>query len=166
MAVRLLKKQHNELKKIKNSNVNAYPVSSKILKDDMSTVEVYDYFHWKATIIGPSETPYHDGVFCLDLTFTNDYPFQPPSVRFESRIYHPNINKSGAICISVLKNDWSPAINIESLLLCISSLLSDPNPDDPLDNDVALVYINNREKFNAIARQYTDKYTVKNKDQI
>ena len=61
----------------------------------------------------------------------------PPKVRFLTRIYHPNIDKLGRICLDILKDKWSPALQIRTVLLSIQALLSAPNPDDPLDNDVA-----------------------------
>ena len=61
-----------------------------------------DIFHWTATIMGPVGTPYHGGVFYLNITFPNNYPFKPP-VSFVTKIYHPNINSSGGICLDILK---------------------------------------------------------------
>lgn len=61
----------------------------------------------------------------------------PPKVRFLTRIYHPNIDKLGRICLDILKDKWSPALQIRTVLLSIQALLSAPNPDDPLANDVA-----------------------------
>ena len=61
----------------------------------------------------------------------------PPKVRFLTKIYHPNIDKLGRICLDILKDKWSPALQIRTVLLSIQALLSAPNPDDPLDNGVA-----------------------------
>jgi ubiquitin-conjugating enzyme E2 N len=60
-----------------------------------------------------------------------------PKVRFITKIYHPNIDKLGRICLDILKDKWSPALQIRTVLLSIQALLSAPNPDDPLANDVA-----------------------------
>ena len=60
-----------------------------------------------------------------------------PKVRFVTKIYHPNVDKVGRICLDILKEKWSPALQIRTVLLSIQALLSSPNPDDPLDNDVA-----------------------------
>ena len=67
----------------------------------------------------------------------------PPQVRFLTKIYHPNIDRLGRICLDILKDKWSPALQIRTVLLSIQALLSAPNPDDPLANDVAEVWKTN-----------------------
>jgi len=117
-----------------------------------------DIFHWKATIMGPEDTPYHNGVFYLEIWFPSDFPFKPPKVNFITKIYHPNIDSSGNICLDILKDAWSPALSISKVLLSICSLLAEPNPDDPLVNDIASIYRNNIELYNKNAREYTITY--------
>ena len=75
---------------------------------------------------------YEGGVFFLDVLFPDDYPFQRPKITFTTKIYHPNVNSNGAISLDILYDHWSPALTISRALLAIRSLLSDPNPDDPL----------------------------------
>ena len=118
-----------------------------------------DIFHWNATIIGPESTPYHGGIFKLRINFPQDYPFKPPIVIFITKIYHCNINMSGSICLDILKENWSPALTISKILLSICSLMDDQNPDDPLNNEAAQIYLNNKEEFNKIAKDYTLKYS-------
>ena len=81
----------------------------------------------------------HDvgGVFQLELFLPDDYPMCPPKIRFLTRIYHPNIDRLGRICLDVLKNNWSPALQIRTILLSIQALLGAPNPEDPLNEAVA-----------------------------
>ena len=67
-----------------------------------------DIFHWEAILLGPTGTPYEGGSFHLDILFSQDYPFKPPKCKFTTRIYHPNINSSGGICLDILKDQWSP----------------------------------------------------------
>ena len=69
------------------------------------------------------------GIFKLELFLTEDYPMAPPKVRFLTKIYHPNIDKLGRICLDILKDKWSPALQIRTVLLSIQALLSAPNPD-------------------------------------
>ena len=117
-----------------------------------------DITHWVATIMGPTETPYQGGVFFLDIVFPDNYPFKPPKIKFVTKIYHPNISKNGLICVDILKHNWSPALTISKVLLSICSLLTDPNPDDPLEPDIAYEYTNNHAKFVENATSYTNMY--------
>jgi len=117
-----------------------------------------DLYVWDATIIGPSGTPYEGGIFSLTLSMTADYPFKPPLVRFNTKIYHPNINSNGSICLDILKGEWSPALTISKVLLSICSLLSEPNPNDPLVPEIATLYKTNHEQYIKNARDYTIKY--------
>ncbi|XP_010623253.1 ubiquitin-conjugating enzyme E2 D4 isoform X5 [Fukomys damarensis] len=104
-----------------------------------------DLFHWQATIMGPNDSPYQGGVFFLTIHFPTDYPFKPPKVAFTTKIYHPNINSSGSICLDILRSQWSPALTVSKVLLSICSLLCDPNPDDPLVPEIAHTYKADRE---------------------
>ncbi|XP_042868412.1 ubiquitin-conjugating enzyme E2-17 kDa-like isoform X1 [Penaeus japonicus] len=117
-----------------------------------------DLFHWQATIMGPTDSPFQGGVFFLNIHFPTDYPFKPPKVAFTTRIYHPNINSNGSICLDILRTQWSPALTISKVLLSICSLLTDPNPDDPLVPEIARQYKTDREKYNKLAQEWTHKY--------
>jgi ubiquitin-conjugating enzyme E2 D/E len=117
-----------------------------------------DMFHWQATIMGPGDSPYQGGVFFLNIHFPTDYPFKPPKCTFTTRIYHPNINSNGSICLDILKDQWSPALTIGKVLLSISSLLTDPNPDDPLVPEIANIYKTDRMRYEATAKEWTKKY--------
>lgn len=118
-----------------------------------------DIFKWKATIIGPKDSPYENGKFNLEIVFPNDYPFTAPKMRFTTRIYHPNINSSnGEICCDILKQKWSPALTISKTLLSICSLLYDPNPSDPLEPKIADLFEKNHSKFLENAKDWTQKY--------
>merc|ERR1712241_666745 len=119
-----------------------------------------DLFHWQATIMGPPESPYQGGVFFLTIHFPTDYPFKPPKVAFTTRIYHPNINSNGSICLDILRSQWSPALTISKVLLSICSLLCDPNPDDPLVPEIARLYKNDLNKYMECAREWTKKYAM------
>ncbi|KAF2201666.1 putative glutaryl-CoA dehydrogenase [Delitschia confertaspora ATCC 74209] len=119
-----------------------------------------DLFHWQATIMGPSDSPYSGGVFFLAIHFPTDYPFKPPKVNFTTRIYHPNINSNGSICLDILRDQWSPALTISKVLLSICSMLTDPNPDDPLVPEIAHVYKTDRSRYESTAREWTRKYAI------
>tara|TARA_B110001454_G_scaffold216482_1_gene239830 strand:- start:141 stop:587 length:447 start_codon:yes stop_codon:yes gene_type:complete len=117
-----------------------------------------DLYHWTATIMGPEGSPYYGGVFYLNITFPSNYPFKPPKIAFVTKIYHPNINSSGGICLDILKDNWSPALTISKVLLSICSLLTDPNPDDPLVPEIAKKFKDNRVQYEITAREWTQCY--------
>lgn len=108
-----------------------------------------------AVLKGPEDTPYEGGEFRISIQIPSQYPFSPPKLKFITPIYHPNIDTQGNICLDVLKSEWSPSLTLEKVLYSLSSLLNDPNPDDPLRSDVARVYNNDREKYNEEARKQT-----------
>ncbi|GAY37712.1 hypothetical protein CUMW_031150 [Citrus unshiu] len=119
-----------------------------------------DMFHWQATIMGPSDSPFAGGVFLVSIHFPPDYPFKPPKVAFRTKVFHPNINSNGSICLDILKEQWSPALTISKVLLSICSLLTDPNPDDPLVPEIAHMYKTDRAKYETTARSWTQKYAM------
>jgi len=121
-------------------------------------INTMDLYKWEGMIFGPSETPYQGGVFKLLIHFGADYPFKPPHIQFLTKIYHPNINAAGAICLDILKSQWSPALTISKVLLSISSLLCEANPDDPLVPDIAHQYRTNRSLYDETARHWTATY--------
>jgi len=119
-------------------------------------------YEWTATIMGPEESPYAGGVFFLNITLPIDYPFIPPKVIFQTRIYHCNISGTGAICLDILKDKWSPALTISKVLLSIVSLLTDANPHDPLVQNIATLYMEDREKHDSRAHAWTKRYATSN----
>lgn len=113
-------------------------------------------FDWKGSIAGPSGSCYEGGVFQFNIHLPHDYPFHPPKVTFTTRIFHPNIDQRGGICLDILKHKWSPALSILKVLLSILCLLTDPNPQDPLVGEIARLYLNNRSQFEATAKQWVN----------
>jgi ubiquitin-conjugating enzyme (huntingtin interacting protein 2) len=100
------------------------------------------------------------GSFDVDIRL-NDYPLSPPKMKFITRIYHPNMSsQTGAICLDILKNKWSPVYTLRTVLLSLTSLLSDPVPEDPQDAEVAKVFMASRADFDRTAREWTQKYAV------
>jgi ubiquitin-conjugating enzyme E2 D len=110
--------------------------------------------------MGPEKSVYEGGVFKLSIKFPERYPFKPPKCTFKTKIYHPNINLGGGICLDILKDMWSPALTITKVLLSICSLLTDPNPDDPLVPDIASQYKERRVEFDLMAREWTTVYAL------
>lgn len=123
------------------------------------TIEPTDnLFLWNASIPGQEGSPYEGGVFRLDIHLPPDYPFSAPKILFVTRIYHMNISDRGAVCIDILKNQWSPALSIFKVILSLSSLLTDPNPQDPLVPSIATEYVRNRKQHDNTARHWTELY--------
>lgn len=116
--------------------------------------------YFRVVVQGPADSPFEGGTFRLELFLPEEYPMAAPKVRFLTRIYHPNIDKLGRICLDILKDKWSPALQIRTVLLSIQALLSAPNPDDPLANDVADAWKRDEQAAIGTARAWTRLYAV------
>jgi len=140
-----LEKEYEDFQRDPPTNCSAAP------KDE-------DIYIWEAVIYGSTGSVYEGGIFNLIIEFPTNYPFKPPKVKFTTKIYHPNINLAGGICLDILKDNWSPALTISKVLISICSLLTDPNPDDPLVPEIADTYVKNRLKYDLTAREWTNFY--------
>ncbi|KAG0288676.1 Ubiquitin-conjugating enzyme E2 T [Linnemannia gamsii] len=148
---RILIRMRKELKDLEQTppGVVCYPVNDNIV-------------HLQAEIAGPEDSPYHGGSFKIDIHIPERYPFEPPRCQFLTRVYHPNIDEQGLICLDILKTQpkgtWLPSINITTMLISLQLLLAQPNPDDPLLVDVATEFKENRELFKYKAKEFTKNY--------
>merc|ERR1712093_61053 len=115
-------------------------------------------YEWYAQVEGPEDSVYEGGIFDIDISIPSDYPFKPPRVAFRTKIYHMNINSQGGICLDILKNTWSPALSIHKVVLSILSLLTDPNPSDPLVPDIAQTFRLNKPQHDRTARSWTKDF--------
>ncbi len=147
MALRRIQKELNDLQKDAPDNCSAGPQGDNL-------------YIWEGMIMGPTGSPYVGGIFKLEIHFPSDYPFKPPKVVFKTKVYHPNINSAGNICLDILKDQWSPALTIGKVLLSISSLLMDANPKDPLVPEIANLYEKNRAEYENNARSWTAMYAM------
>lgn len=148
-ALKRIQKEIRDLAKAPIPNVSAGPASESNL------------FEWNATIMGPEGTPYAGGLFALKIRFGPNYPFQAPQIQFITKVYHPNINENGGICLDILKPEaWSPALGIGQVLLSLCSLLPQPNPDDPLVPEAARLYKTNPEKYNQTVREWVRRFAM------
>uniref|UniRef100_A0A8C7I685 Ubiquitin-conjugating enzyme E2 G1 n=1 Tax=Oncorhynchus kisutch TaxID=8019 RepID=A0A8C7I685_ONCKI len=109
-----------------------------------------DLYRWEVLIIGPPDTCYEGGVFKAHLTFPKDYPLRPPKMTFITDIWHPNVDKNGDVCISILhepgedkygyekpEERWLPIHTVETIMISVISMLADPNGDSPANVDAA-----------------------------
>ena len=141
-----IKKEYQDLQKEKNSNVKV-----KLVDNDIR--------HWKGRIKGPIDTCYQGGIFDVDIIIPNDYPFKPPKMKFDTKIWHPNISSvTGAICLDILKNEWTPALTIRTALISLQALMCEPVPNDPQDAVVAKQYMSDIKLFNQTAKHWVEEY--------
>ncbi|KAI5965375.1 ubc1 [Candida pseudojiufengensis] len=119
---------------------------------------------------GPPGTPYENGLFQVSIDIPQEYPFKPPKMKFTTKIYHPNISSvTGAICLNILKDKWTPVLTLKSTLISLQLLLQSPEPNDPQDAEVAKHYLSNKSGFEETAAYWTKLYanddsTTKNGD--
>ena len=116
-----VKKELKDLRKDKKCGVEAETVGDNL-------------GHLVGTLQGPEDSPYEGGVFKVDIKIPDSYPFEPPKMKFTTKVWHPNISsQTGAICLDILKDEWSPALTLKTALLSLQALLCSPEPDDPQD---------------------------------
>jgi len=108
-----------------------------------------------ADIIGPEDTPFEGGVFRIKLVFGADFPAAPPKGYFVTKIFHPNVSKTGEICVNTLKKDWEPKQGIKHVLLVIRCLLIVPNPASALNEEAGKLLLEHYDEFAKRARIFT-----------
>ncbi|KAI9034316.1 ubiquitin-conjugating enzyme/RWD-like protein [Hyaloraphidium curvatum] len=125
--------------------------------EELSPASDDDLQRWKAVIRGPEESPYAGGRFALAIEVPNNYPTAPPVMRFVTKVCHPNVHwKTGEICLDLLKTAWSPAWTLQSACLAVAVLLTQPEPDSPLNIDAAnLLRCKDTVAYESLVRMYT-----------
>mmetsp|Transcript_22890 Transcript_22890/g.23836 ORF Transcript_22890/g.23836 Transcript_22890/m.23836 type:complete len:150 (+) Transcript_22890:34-483(+) len=111
--------------------------------------------YFKILMNGPKDSPYEGGKFNLQIYLPEEYPMVPPKVLFMTKIYHPNIDFLGRICLDILKTEWSPALQIRTVLLSIQCLLSKPNTSDPLNEKVNEHWLKDQRGAMSTAKEWT-----------
>ena len=122
------------------------------------TVNPENMHHFFVTIDGPHNTPYEGGKFKLELFLTDKYPLDPPKAHMLTKIYHPNFDKLGRICLDILKTEWTPIMNIETTVLSIQSLMCEPCLEDPLDTTICQHFSEDRKGAEERAREWTREF--------
>ncbi|XP_034565374.1 ubiquitin-conjugating enzyme E2 L3a [Notolabrus celidotus] len=117
--------------------------------------------HWQGLIL-PECSPYDKGAFRIELNFPSEYPFKPPKILFKTKIYHPNIDEKGQVCLSMISvENWKPATKTRQVIQNLVSLVNTPEPEHPLRADLAEEYTKDRAKFNKNAEEFTKKHSEK-----
>ncbi|XP_076326529.1 ubiquitin-conjugating enzyme E2-22 kDa-like [Tachypleus tridentatus] len=134
--------------------------SEEVAKCDIKVELVNDnYTELRGEISGPPDTPYEGGNFVLEIKIPETYPFNPPKVKFVTKIWHPNISSvTGAICLDILKDQWAAAMTLRTVLLSLQALLSAAEPDDPQDAIVARQFKENPDMFWLTAKHWSYTY--------
>lgn len=130
--------------------VDAVPGASAFPNSD-------NIFEWVGTLRGTTETVYDGLEYKLSMKFPPDYPMSPPTVKFVTPIFHPNVDTHGNICLDILKDKWSAAYSVKTLLLSLQSLLGEPNCDSPLNTHAAQLW-DDQEKYLVVLKE---KYATK-----
>lgn len=134
-----------------------------------------DITHLRGSFPGPPGTPYEGGTYKIDIRIPTEYPFRPPVMKFETKVWHPNVSSQtvssrriwmavsltawqGAICLDTLSTAWSPVLTVKSALLSLQSLLSTPEPKDPQDAEVAQMLTRRPKEFERVAQEWASLY--------
>lgn len=133
-------------------------------KDPLEFLEIVkvdenDIYTWQVALSGPPSTPYAGGKFPLKVKFPAQYPFKPPTITFECKIFHPSV-KDGEICNAIIAENWGPTLNVKHCMTTIYSMLATPDSDHPLDEDVAQMLRDKPKDFEKQAKKYTKKYAM------
>ena len=108
--------------------------------------------HFEVTI-SPDEGLYRGGRFRFDVTVSGGYPHDPPKVKCRTKVFHPNIDTEGNVCLNILREDWKPVLSISTIILGLQFLFLDPNPDDPLNKEAATMQVQSPRDFERIVAQ-------------
>jgi len=124
-------------------------------------VDEQNMLNWQGLIV-PDNPPYNKGAFKIEINFPAEYPFKPPKINFKTKIYHPNIDEKGRVCLPIiLPDNWKPATKTNQVIKTLVALLNSPEPEHPLRNDLAEEFTNDKKKFLKNAEEFTKKFSEK-----
>merc|ERR1711926_19420 len=124
-------------------------------------VDEQNILTWHGLIV-PENAPYNKGAFRIEINFPAEYPFKPPKIAFKTKIYHPNIDEKGQVCLPIIgAENWNPATKTDQVVQALVALVNDPEPEHPLRADLAEEYSKDRKKFMKNAEEFTKKNSEK-----
>ncbi|XP_062290573.1 ubiquitin-conjugating enzyme E2 L3-like [Scomber scombrus] len=124
-------------------------------------VDEANILNWQGLIV-PDCAPYDKGAFRIEIIFPAEYPFKPPKITFKTKIYHPNIDEKGQVCLPIISvENWKPATRTCQVIQCLIALVNIPQPEHPLRADLAEEYTKDRAKFMKNAEEFTKKHSEK-----
>lgn len=148
-ATRRLQK---ELQDLRNAGLKAF---RDIQVDDANILL------WQGLLV-PDSAPFNKGAFKIEIQFPAEYPFKPPKLVFKTKIYHPNVDEKGQICLPIVSvENWKPATKTEQVIQALVNLVNEPEPDHPLRGDLAEEYTRDKKKFFKNAEEFTKKHGEK-----
>ena len=121
-----------------------------------------NFLIWNIILFGSPETIFEGAILTCQLEFTKDYPNKPPKFKFIDKIFHPNIYIDGTVCMSILHEGediygyetnserWNPSQSVDSILLSLLSILSEPNFESPANVDASNLWKNNYDEYKKI----------------
>jgi len=116
---------------------------------------------WNGLIV-PDQAPYNKAAFKIEINFPAEYPFKPPKVTFKTKIYHPNIDEKGQVCLPIISaENWKPATKTDQVIQSLVALIQEPEPEHPLRADLAEEFSKDRKKFNKNAEDFSKKFGEK-----
>lgn len=138
------------------TDINKNPTSLYRINSDDTNILL-----WKGLII-PQQEPYNKGAFKIEINFPAEYPFKPPKITFKTKIYHPNIDEKGQVCLPIISpENWKPATKADQVIQALLALVHSPEPEHPLRGDLAEEYAKDKKKFFRNAEEYTKKFGEK-----
>uniref|UniRef100_A0A0A9WL42 Ubiquitin-conjugating enzyme E2-18 kDa n=1 Tax=Lygus hesperus TaxID=30085 RepID=A0A0A9WL42_LYGHE len=141
-----------ELADVKKSNLKAFREL---------TFQENNIYVWHA-LICPETPPYKDGAFRVEMIFPQEYPFKPPKLIMKTKIYHPNFDEKGQVCMGMLTpENWKPSTSMEQVLQAYIALINDPDPTDALRADIGNELATDKNRFTKNAVTFTKKYAEK-----
>ncbi|XP_033627603.1 ubiquitin-conjugating enzyme E2 L3-like [Asterias rubens] len=117
--------------------------------------------NWQGLIV-PETPPFNKGAFRIEIIFPAEYPFKPPKITFKTKIYHPNIDEKGQVCLPIISpENWKPATKTDQVIQALVALVHDPEPEHPLRGELAEEYTKDKKKFMRNAEEHTKKHAEK-----